>query len=129
MKENFTLLPQPRQIAVKEGSFSPTAKSAIQIKAEDPQRLLFTAEQLARTLQSLWRNHWQITASGPLQKERKSLVLTVDPHFQTHPQGYRILIQPEQIEILGQDPQGMFYGVQTFQQMIQQSEGKNVCPA
>ena len=126
MKENFILLPQPRQVMLKEGNFSPTLESAILLKAENPKKLLFTAEQLANTLQNQWANHWQITTSRSLPEGRKDLVLTVDPHFQTHPQGYQILIQPEQIEILGADPQGLFYGVQTLQQMIRQSQGKRL---
>ena len=39
------------------------------------------------------------------------------------PQGYRIRITTSRIEVSGPDPAGLFYGVMTLQQALQQSDG------
>jgi hypothetical protein len=126
MTDHFTLLPNPRQIEIKDGCFSAGSNPVIQITADAPQRAFFTAQQLAKTLQNTWGGSWPVTASRSLPEGQKRLMLGLDPEKITHPQGYQILICPEQIEILGSDEQGLFYGVQTLRQLIRQSTDRHL---
>lgn len=124
MNKNFTLLPHPRHLEIKNGNFSQSEESRIQIRADNPQTLLFSAEQLANALQKHWGAPWQIGANGFYTEGWKGLALCLDSEQITHPQGYRILIHHNQIEVCAATPQGIFYGVQTLKQMISQSHGK-----
>lgn len=126
MTGHFTLLPNPRQIEIKDGCFSPSSNPVIQIKTDAPQRTFFSAQQLAKTLQNTWGGSWPITASRSLPEGQKHLTLCLNPEKIAHLQGYRILIRPDQIEILGSDEQGMFYGVQTLRQLIGQSTDRHL---
>jgi len=126
MNQGFTLLPHPRKVRAKNGNFIPHEEQAVHIKADAPQALLFTAEQLAKTLENQWGNSWQITASDSHPERRKGLILTLNPDLEIHPQGYKILIHPGQIEIFGKTTQGVFYSAQTLRQMIRQTRANQL---
>ncbi len=126
MNVDFTLLPHPRKLRTDNGDYFPSEKSSIQIKAAAPQSLLFTAEQLAETLENQWGNQWQITAGGSQNKKLNGILLVVDPDVEMHLQGYQLLIDPEGIKILGKTPQGLFYGIQTLQQLIRQTQANQL---
>jgi hexosaminidase len=126
MNQAFTFLPHPRTLKAQNGQFHPQEGSAIYIKTETPQMLLFTVEQLVDTLKNQWGFHWPITASKPLPEDWKGLAITLDPRLDIHPQGYKLKINYSQIEILGKTSQGLFYGAQTLRQMIDQTQAEQL---
>lgn len=51
------------------------------------------------------------------------LRITIDPAV-TRPQGYRLSITPQQVQIIAADDAGAFYAVQTLLQIVQQTPGR-----
>jgi hypothetical protein len=62
-----------------------------------------------------------ISAAAPGTKDLGGISRRREPGLP--PQGYRIRITTSRIEITGPDPAGLFYGVATLQQALQQSDG------
>lgn len=56
---------------------------------------------------------------------KQQLVLLLDSIKVTEKSGYHLLIQKDQISIVGHDPSGVFYGIQSLIQLLQRSD-KNI---
>lgn len=59
----------------------------------------------------------------PIRQERsgKGIALRIEASTVTQQEGYRLIISPDSINITGHDAAGVFYGVQTLLQLVQQA--------
>lgn len=117
-----TLIPPPRRIQGLEGEFDVAGCSTIHIepKAHD------STSQLARTLAT------RIGAYTGIAPEvtRTSRARSGDINLRLAPtrfhEGYRLLVQPDRVELTAGGDPGLFYAVQTLLQLIEQTEGKRI---
>lgn len=82
------------------------------------------AEVLKRVLKKRTGREAEINVSS--RKVNSGLVLRLDPSVQ-HPEGYRLSVSPGEIVITGKTPAGVFYGVQTLDQLLLGDGGSCVC--
>jgi len=128
MNSTLTFLPNPRNFTLNEGGFFIQSDQIIEIKGVEPQKFIFSAEQVKKAILKHTQNKWQLSASRSLPEESIAVTLKVDPTAVTHAEGYQLTITPQKIHITGSDETGVFYGVQTLRQIISQStQGELPC--
>jgi hypothetical protein len=117
----LSLLPDPRQLTPLPGSVAITSGRRILIQGPDVPALLFTAQRLRAGLRANAGVEWEITATaeGPLGEVGATLL--VDPARAVHPQGYELSIKDDQIALAAATPAGLFYGVCTLIQLLEQA--------
>jgi hypothetical protein len=129
MSDTPILLPQPRSLSASKETVPLPDKRLIVIPNAS---LLFEAQQAQAALAAAGLK-WEIVAGAPqVQYADAGIVLTTDAdleandanHF-SHAQGYRLTITPTEIRIHGADAAGVFYGVCTLRQLLQQY-GKSI---
>ncbi len=121
--ERLLLLPNPRQLDLTGEKFRAAGEGWIALESSDAQALqmLFS---MGCTLQSAFRQHagaeWEIVA-GAVPPEHIRIALMLVPGSVPHEQGYSLTITPQRVDVVASQPAGMFYAVQTLQQMVEQS--------
>ncbi|MFN2303788.1 MAG: glycoside hydrolase family 20 zincin-like fold domain-containing protein, partial [Anaerolineales bacterium] len=126
MNLQLILLPFPRQISLLNGSCPLLPEKYIQICDRNPNRLLFCAQQISDCIASQHHLSWQLTASRSIPVECIGLKLLIDPSQLKQPQGYKLTIKESIIDLIGNDPPGIFYGLQTLKQIINQSNNNHL---
>ncbi len=66
---------------------------------------------------------------APIKEKNGQIILKIDPDIQT-PEAYQILVNKDKIEISGNDNAGVFYGIQTLFNLIENKDNKqsiNAC--
>lgn len=121
--DSLHLLPHPRKLTPAAGSFTLPKEGTIGI-AGDREPLLSIAGQLQAIIQEAEGARWDVEV-GPSGQEHARLIL--DSSLDIPPQGYRLAINPERIEIAGADAAGVFYGVTTLKQILRQCSGGLPC--
>lgn len=120
MPRQINLLPLPQQITQGSGENTLTNTKLITLETAAPEDLLFTAREFQQAFFRLTGYNWQIVGGGEVPAEHVGLRLIVDDSTGRE-QGYTLSSQPgEPIRIQGHDTAGVFYGIQTLIQLIQQ---------
>lgn len=117
MNTDFILLPTPRQLHLTGESFDLSTQGLIALDGPGSQALL----PIAQRVQSACRAPWEIVAGKAGPGEQIRLALNIVPGSTGHPQGYTLTITPQRIDIVAEQPVGIFYASQTLRQLIEQS--------
>ncbi|NJO83227.1 MAG: family 20 glycosylhydrolase, partial [Blastochloris sp.] len=113
--ERPLLLPQPKMLSLNSGTFDlPPADVIIDIS--DPSQL-FTAQRLKAAVARIGRSY--TIAVGESTGETH-IILDINPDKAGDPQGYSLEINPGGIYISSVSAAGVFYGVCTLIQLIEQ---------
>ncbi len=115
----LVFLPVPRTLRDGEGAFLLRAATQIALHS-DPPSILPVAERLRDAIRRSCAMECAICAVAPGSKDTNGIRLGLETGNKA--QGYRLRIAPSGIEILGSDPAGLFYGVMTLMQALDQSE-------
>lgn len=125
MAEKLLLLPYPRQLTFTGGMFPLPVSGIIQAQSAT----LFAAQWLQQRLNASGKR-WSIAAAGStpvitlaLNDAEKSDGASARQREQT----YRLRIQPSGVRVEAAHPAGIFYGVCTLAQIIQQSAQELPC--
>ena len=118
----LTLLPQPRQLTFLQGNTPIAAGGTLSTNSQDAQAVMFSALLLQRKLKDETNAPWELRAGITPPGRTSSIVLNQLPGGVSRVQGYVLLINQGRIDIIASDSSGIFYGVQTLIQIIQQSE-------
>ncbi|HEX8219558.1 MAG TPA: glycoside hydrolase family 20 zincin-like fold domain-containing protein [Chloroflexia bacterium] len=120
MNDNLYLLPHPRSLALAEGHYSLTPNGRILLEGRAPSELLGAGRRLQAALSKHADLAWELSAGrlGPL--DDVGIVLRLAPGGVGHREGYELTITPGGIVIEAQSPAGVFYGVCTLVQVLQQ---------
>jgi len=114
VSETLALLPQPKTLARGKGTLALPATVTVGIADAS----LFPA---ACELTALF-GKTAISAAAPGIAD--TIALTLDDALP--PEGYVLLISAESVSIVGQSPAAVFYGIQTFEQVLRQSPAGRV---
>ncbi len=125
MAQTFSFLPAPRRISYTDGTFTLPDRRLILLDGTlaqpgGPQSLRAAAGRFQKALAGL-HLAWEQTASTAVPAEQVGLTLRVAPDRTPVPQGYRLHVTPGGILIEGHDPAGVFYGVCTLVQLVEQA--------
>ena len=126
MTRQLTFLPNPRKIEFLTGSFLLLPDKVIHLDVPDPSVLIHTAKQAAESIHRQQNISWTIVASRSIDPQTVSLKLCIDNKKFSKAESYELLISQEQIEIIGADPAGVLYGVQTLKQLLEQTHSDQI---
>jgi hypothetical protein len=116
----LVFLPAPRTLRDGEGAFILRAGTPIILQC-DPSSVLPIAERLRSAIRRSCAMECDIRVVSPGSKDKNGIRLGIETGREA--QGYRLRIAPSRIEVLGSDPAGLFYGVMTLLQALNQSDG------
>ncbi|HEX9018934.1 MAG TPA: glycoside hydrolase family 20 zincin-like fold domain-containing protein [Anaerolineaceae bacterium] len=120
MPDSFLFLPAPRRLTYLDGGYALPDDRLILLDGPEPQALRPAAARFEQALERLGL-HWQQVASRAVPAEQVGLALRVAPERAPIPQGYRIHVSPAGILVEAHDAAGIFYGVCTLIQLLQQA--------
>ena len=121
--EDLILLPKPRSVVARPGTYGLTGGSKIICRGE-PGSLFPIAHRLQSALWENQRIGWVLRAGDPGNDDSRSgttITLALDSGIPA--QGYRLRIADEGIDLVVGDAAGAFYGAMTLVQMLRQCEG------
>lgn len=108
--DNISIIPQPISIVQNDGYFHLTEKIIIGYEPECKAQ----AELLQNVLSQ--STGWDIKLSESLKKS--TIQLFVSSKKVNKPEGYNLEVTPDKVSICGADNAGVFYGIQTFLQLL-----------
>jgi hexosaminidase len=103
------LVPAPKKLSFREGTFNPRGKRYIKLEAEEPRSLITAAKKAGFP--------WEITASPKAPKDQVGLTIRLDETSGIPAEGYKLDIRPDGILITASMPAGAFYGACTLRQI------------
>lgn len=106
---DLCLVPIPKKLTPREGTFNPEGKRYIKLEADEPQALIMAAKQTGLP--------WEITGSPKAPKDQIGLTIRLDDKANIPAEGYKLDISKEGIVITASTPAGAFYGACTLRQI------------
>ncbi len=116
----LSLLPTPRRLDYVTGACHLSARRLIVLDGQRPGALWFSAARFQRSLSSRLCLSWEIIASPAVSSSQVGLALKITPETGLPAQGYELQIAPRQISVAAPDEAGVFYGVCTLIQIVEQ---------
>ena len=118
MSASPLLLPAPRAVRLTDGGYALHDQRLIVLEGDAPQALLFSARRLQAALRTHGGLNWEIVAAATAPAAEIGITLSVVPGGVRHPQGYRLTIERDGIQVVAATPAGVFYAVCTLIQII-----------
>ena len=121
--KKMVLLPRPRRVVGKQGSFVFGAGG--QIVCDGPvQELLPIAQAVQAEVWASQRQRWDIAAGDGAGNQSCRVLIRVAKGQRVPAQGYRLRVSSAGIEILAGEAAGAFYGAMTLRQLLRQGSGE-----
>jgi hexosaminidase len=121
MTDRPFLWPIPQKLKIIPGQFQIKNHLMIFILNSSPEAIFFSIQRLQILLSHRKNKSWKIRVGQWKPAEHLGLIVQVIPEIFKTSQSYRLLIQPEYISLTAADPAGIFYGINTLIQIIQQN--------
>jgi hexosaminidase len=112
-QNNISIIPQPVKLVKNEGHF--ILPSNISISSDENPGLKTALADLTERLSTPTGFHVQ-QIKGSSATIRISLNKTADPQIGT--EGYQLMVTPKKVTITANQPAGIFYGIQSFLQLL-----------
>lgn len=117
--DQHSIIPIPVSVVPAAGSFTLDGKTAIVLQA-DPAQVQLIGEYLKSSISALTGLNLNIA-----QEDRdNAIVLALDASASDKEEGYRLAIMDKKVLISAPQPAGLFYGIQSLQQLIPAHGGK-----
>ncbi len=113
--DSINVIPYPAKVVQGDGHFviSPDTK--------------ITFDKSLQPVEEFYTEVLETEFGFPLTKEKgsKNLIsLKMDEKFGFPEEGYKLSVTPEKVEILSSSPKGVFYGIQSLNQLVLKETGK-----
>lgn len=118
---NYLFLPQPQKLTYTGSTFTLPEDGLIALNGPDVQALWFTAVYLQDALLENALVEYELVGGTAVPLEQTACRLSVIPGSVAHEQGYELTIVNGRLDILANNPTGLFYGVQTAIQLLEQA--------
>jgi len=118
----YILLPEPQNIAYLQGTHKLNSEQFIFLDLSSSDKLLGIGRMVQESLAQVGPR-WELTAAQRPQPQRIGATITIDPIKIQRPQGYRLIIDANQISVVAHDAAGAFYAAQTLKQICRQRQG------
>ena len=119
------LIPTPRELTLTSDSEAFTFDAGVTIDVGLAS--LFTARQLHAAIREATGLECSLRKSHESPRDDRGLTLRLDPTIDQDPEGYHLVVTSDGISIAAPTQAGMFYGVQTFRQLLQTYGGRIPC--
>jgi hexosaminidase len=113
--QSIDIIPQPRSVEIREGFF--TLEENTIVFFNDPQ-LKSLADYTVANIKTLNNIALQAKYQKPGLPVQKSISLILDTQLKTAKEGYILSVSSGEIAIKSGTSQGLFYGVQSFLQLV-----------
>ncbi len=113
----LSLIPYPADVKLSSGSMTVENKVDIIATSSDEQKV-------ASMLQSLLNEKSLRSTVLAKRKNAKSIELKLDRNSETPVEGYKLVVNKDGAMIRASSEAGLFYGAQTFRQLLDQPSGK-----
>jgi hexosaminidase len=124
---SLTLLPAPRQINMKGGLYPIADIELVSLGSLDRKYLLNTAQSLLERVKERFGLEWELAGESDQDDSKGDICLQLSPQKVPQEQGYYLVIGPGGIQVHGHDEAGVFYGLCTLIQIMDQAEGRLPC--
>ncbi|HUS14892.1 MAG TPA: glycoside hydrolase family 20 zincin-like fold domain-containing protein, partial [Chloroflexia bacterium] len=118
--DKLILLPQPRALSPGDGAYALGTGRRISLEGAAPDLLAGSGRRLQAALAQHAGVAWDLAASSLGPADGVGAVLRITPTASTYPEGYRLTITTGGILVEAPAPPGVFYGVCTLAQILQQ---------
>lgn len=115
--ENNVILPKPSSVTMGEGEFHIPQEITIYAPKNYSE-----ADYFANELKDLSATKVEII----YEKDNATLLLSTNKTIATKPEGYQLRVNPDNIEIIGHDDAGVFYGTQSLLQLLNAVKGNKL---
>ncbi len=106
--EGINIIPIPQSLTQQEGKFQLSGSTS-----------LGAASPEAKTIAEFFANKMkQSTGYSIGVGEKGNISLSIDPALDVNDEGYTLKVTPQSVDVVGKTPQGLFYGMQTFMQLL-----------
>lgn len=120
MSDDLLLLPRPRNLTRAGDDFTLTDQMLILLDSPTPRALRSAAARFQRALSEYAGFTWEVVASAATPTSLLGLTLRIAPRGAPRPQGYELSLTPDGLLVEAHDEAGIFYGVCTLIQIVQQ---------
>jgi len=114
--DSLGIIPQPVSLERRSGSFRLHSGVAIVVSSGNPEAR-YAADYLARALSTPTGWQFKISESSRISLRRNAIVLALGGESPA-PGGYELTVTPRGVRIQSPTAAGLFYGVQTFLQLL-----------
>ena len=108
------LLPLPQKVELREGAFELGPETRIRFDSAARE----TGQYLAERLRQGTGYAFTVSKTSKTQVNRGEILLTTKGARGSQPEAYELTVAPDSVVIWAADPAGLFYGVQTFLQLL-----------
>ncbi len=126
MTQTFLLLPVPRKFDLTSGEYVLPEDHLILLDTDVPQQMVFTASRFQQMLEKHFGLSWQTATGWAIPRYQVGLTLRVTPDEVREAQGYHLSVREDGITIKAHDLAGLFYGVCTLNQIVEQSQYRRI---
>ena len=109
----LSVIPRPVSVEIKDGYYA--LPPALKIYYSDPE-LQFSAEYLKEFIRTQINSVAELHFKNTIQQDSGIIFLSLSENIE-NPEGYQLRVN-KNIHIQGKNPRGVFYGVQTLNQLI-----------
>ena len=113
--QQVNIIPQPKQIDLKDGNFIISNKSSLLFNNDS---LKFLAAYTKEMIKSATHIELPTKYQLGIKANTKAINLLIDKNAPTSKEGYTLDVSNQSVTIKSKSAQGVFYGVQSFLQMI-----------
>ncbi|GAB3422322.1 beta-N-acetylhexosaminidase [Flindersiella endophytica] len=117
---SLNLLPLPRSLEPTDERYTVEPGRLIALSGPDAGALLFSAQRLQAALRTYAGTGWEISAAPDVSESELGVSLRIVPERVPHEQGYELTVTPTGVLVEAATPQGIFYGVSTLVQLVEQ---------
>lgn len=115
-----SLLPAPSALRVLPGGFNLGPRTPVLWSGEGARQ---EAGKLAQWLGAYTAGPSTLAPAAPGQEQRGSILLQLSADTSLGAEGYRLYIDEQGVEILAQQPAGLYYATQTLRQLLDAAAG------
>lgn len=106
--EGINIIPMPQSLTLQQGYYKVSSSTAIEAKTDE-------AKTVAAYFASKMRNS---TGYDIPVGDKGDIRLELDPSGSIGNEGYKLEVTPDGVTVKAQTPQGLFYGMQSFMQLL-----------
>jgi hexosaminidase len=111
----IAITPKPVELTTQQGYFKLTKSTTMLVSSKDRQ-LVDCATWFANSIRPA--TGFQLKGRPAAKAAANSIFLQLDPDPQFSREGYALTVKPDRVEIRAADKSGIFYGLQTFLQLL-----------
>ena len=108
--QSLSIIPQPEQVDVRAGCLVLHRGMSMAFDAAVEEQAMYLRNTVYRSTGFEWKTG--------VPEKRADIVLEVDARKVPRPEGYRLTVDGRRVTICGHDAGGVFYGIQTFLQLL-----------